>query len=569
MLSVQPISASDVPSTLADSPMIYALLLPPDHPLRWIRAHVDFSFARTLVTQHYCLDNGRPGIAPELLCRLSLLQFLYNLSDREVIEACAYRLDFKYFLGLAIEAPAPCDASTLSRVRTRWGETTFQAFFAASVAQARAQGVLGTRRVVDSSKTLMNAAVLRASALLQRLCAKLLAALTTLASPDDAAWAPLTTEATSLQEDTSWMLSDELKERRYLRWGTYAHDLLAYALARLERGETGADAPATLARVQQYSRLLAKHLGDVALEAQLTARAAAVAAAAAPADAASADAIPSAAVPPVKLPEGRKDKLVSDVDPEARQAADRKRKVKAGYKTHLAMDSDSEIVTALIVTPMNDDDGPHLLPLLAEERRRGLVVEEVAADAAYADGPVRAALAEAAITTYIPEPRAKSSAAGTYLSTDFRFDAAAGTLTCPAGHSVDRATEKGEQYLFYFRRAVCAACPQQTACLSKKELAAGVKHGRTVSVSRYRPLHEAARAARGTPEHTAAMHRRLAIEHKQSEMLNQRGLRHARYRGLSKTKIQAYLTVFATNLRRLAVLCLQGEPTGTGRTVLA
>ncbi len=562
MLSAQPIPASDIPSTVADSPWIYQLLIPADSPLRWLREQMDFSFARTLVTQHYCLDNGRPGIAPELLCRLSLLQFLYNLSDREVIEACAYRLDFKFFLGLAIEAPAPCEASTLSRVRTRWGETTFKEFFAASVEQARVHGVLGTRRVVDSAKTLMNAAVLRASTLLQRLCVKLLDAVTALASPDDATVAPLRTEATALQEDTSWLLSEELKEQRYLRWGAYAHDLLAAALALLERAESGAEAPAALERVRQYSRLLAKHLGDVALEAQLTARAAAVAAAAA-------DAAPSVAVPPVKLPEGRKDKLVSDVDPEARQAADRKRKVKAGYKTHVAMDSDSEIVTALIVTPMNGDDGPQLLPLLAEERRRGVPIAEVAADAAYADGAVRAALAEAAITTFIPEPRAKSSADGTYLSTDFRFDAAAGTLTCPAGQHVDQATEKGEQYLFYFRRAVCAACPLNTACLSKKELAAGVKHGRTVSVSRYRPLHEAARAARGTPEHTAAMHRRLAIEHKQSEMLNQRGLRHARYRGVSKTTIQAYLTAFATNLRRLAVLCLQGADTQTAQPIAA
>jgi len=561
MLAAQPIPASDIPSTVADSPWIYQVLIPADHPLRWMRAHVDFSFARTQVAQHYCLENGRPGIAPELLCRLSLLQFLYNLSDREVIEACTVRLDFKFFLGRAIEAPAPCEASTLSRVRTRWGETTFQAFFEQSVQQARQHGVLGTRRVVDSAKTLMNAAVLRASALLQRLCAKLLAAVTALAA-DDAAMAPLTTEATALQEDTSWMLSDELKEQRYLRWGTHAQALLAAALTLLAREDPGAAASAARERVRQYSRLLAKHLGDVALEAQLAARAAAVAAA--PAEAA-----PAAATPPVKLPEGRKDKLVSDVDPEARQAADRKRKVKAGYKTHIAMDSDSEIVTALVVTPMNCDDGPQLLPLLAEEQERGLPITDVAADAAYADGPVRAALAEAEITTYIPEPRAKASADGAYVSADFRFDAAAGTLTCPAGQSVDRATEKGEQFLFYFRRAVCAACPRNTACLSKKELAAGIKHGRTVSVSRYRPLHEAARAAQATPEHTAAMHRRLAVEHKQSEMLNQRGLRHARYRGLSKTTIQAYLTAFATNLRRLAVLCLHGAGTQSGQPATA
>lgn len=550
MLSDCPVSESGVPTALADSPFIYELLIPKNDLLRRIRDNVDFSFARDLVERHYCLENGRPGIAPELLCRISFLQYLCNLSDREVIEACQDRLSFKFFLGLSVDSPAPCDPSTLSRVRTRWGEDTFKSFFEGTVEQARAKKLLGNKRVVDSSKTLMNAAVLSASALLKRLCLKLLDSLRELKKAGDEALTHIESEAVSLREDTSWFLSDELKEKHYMRWGEHADEILSYVLALFEKvaeGKVvfGAKQVSELARVRELSALLAKHLGDAALEKQLKSKP-----------------LKKKGQPAQVTPApARKDRLVSDVDPDARQAADHKRKVKAGYKTHVSMDCESEIITAVTVTAMNCDDGPVLPTLIADELKRGLEIAEVAADKAYSDGPVREALAQAesAIATYIPEPAPKPSAEGKFISSDFSFDHAALTLTCPAGRVSSSVKEKGDSLMFYFRGHGCANCPLKGACLSDKEIASGSGRGRTVSVSRFRPLHEAARAAQDSPEHKDAMNRRLAVEHKQAEMLNERGLRNARYRGLSKVAIQGYLTAAATNIRRMAVLCLKAE----------
>jgi transposase len=550
MLPDRPVPGSDVPSAAADSPFIYGVLIPEDHLLRRIRDNVDFSFAHDLVSHHYCLDNGRPGIAPELLLRISFLQYLFNLSDREAIEGCRQRLDFKFFLGMAVESPAPCDASTLSRVRTRWGEETFKLFFEGTVEQARAKNLLGGRRAVDSSKMLMNATVQRASALLRRLCGRLIGSLRELRKAGDETYAHLAAEGVSLREDTSWFLSDELKEKRLMRWGEHADEILSYVLALFEAvdaGKVGAGPKQVkaLAEVRTLSALLAKHVGIEALENQLKSQ-------------------------PLKKKEGgapdkpnpvRKDKLVSDVDPDARNAADHKHKVKAGYKAHVSMDSDSEIVTAVQITPMNREDGPFLPELIADECRRGLQIEEVAADAAYSDGAVREMLADNCITTYIPEPAPKPSAEGKYISSDFDFNPLAMTLTCPGAREASSVTHKQERHLFYFNREGCASCALNAACLSQKELVEGVKHGRTVSVSRYRPLHDAARAAQASSEHKNAMNRRLAVEHKQAEMLNQRGLRNARYRGRSKVAIQGYLTAAATNIRRMAVLCLQEEKT--------
>jgi len=46
-------------------------------------------------------------------------------------------------------------------------------------------------------------------------------------------------------------------------------------------------------------------------------------------------------------------------------------------------------------------------------------------------------------------------------------------------------------------------------------------------------------------------HRRNAIEGTQSELVRGYGLRQARYRGLSKVRLQNYLIATACNLRRL------------------
>ena len=99
----------------------------------------------------------------------------------------------------------------------------------------------------------------------------------------------------------------------------------------------------------------------------------------------------------------------------------------------------------------------------------------------------------------------------------------------------------------------------QEQCLSKSELAAGVKHGRTVYINAYRSLHDAAKSQQETEAYKQAMKDRLAVERKQEEMLNRHGLRHARYRGLGKTRIQAYMTGAVTNIKRLMKLLEQRE----------
>src|SRR5439155_1211663 len=77
--------------------------VPPDHPLRLIRALVDEvlhglsrAFAK-LYARH-----GRPGIPPERILRALLLQAFYSVrSERLLMDQLNYNLLFRWFVGLS------------------------------------------------------------------------------------------------------------------------------------------------------------------------------------------------------------------------------------------------------------------------------------------------------------------------------------------------------------------------------------------------------------------------------------------------------------------------------------
>ena len=84
--------------------------------------------------------------------------------------------------------------------------------------------------------------------------------------------------------------------------------------------------------------------------------------------------------------EGAEDRLVSPVDPDAR-AGKKTSKRWAGYKGHLVVEEESEIITAVETTPANRADGNQLPVLLKQqEKTLSLVPNELSADKAYDSG---------------------------------------------------------------------------------------------------------------------------------------------------------------------------------------
>lgn len=128
--------------------------VPADHPLRAIRQMTDRvlqelspQFAQLYATQ------GRPSVPPEQLLRALLLQALYTVrSERLLIEQLEYNLLFRWFVGLAMDAPVWVP-TTFTKNRTRLIEGDIaRAFFAAVLAQADAAQLLSDEHfTVDGS----------------------------------------------------------------------------------------------------------------------------------------------------------------------------------------------------------------------------------------------------------------------------------------------------------------------------------------------------------------------------------------------------------------------------------
>ena len=66
--------------------------IPKDHILKAINSAVDLSFINKQLEGSYSKHLGRPAKEPEMMARLLILQYLYNLSDVRVIEETSLNL---------------------------------------------------------------------------------------------------------------------------------------------------------------------------------------------------------------------------------------------------------------------------------------------------------------------------------------------------------------------------------------------------------------------------------------------------------------------------------------------
>jgi transposase len=118
--------------------------VPSDHPLRAIRMIVDEAL-EVLSPEFERLYSkvGRPSIPPEKLLRALLLQAFYSVrSERQLMEQLDYNLLFRWFAGLAMDAPI-WDVTVFTKNRERLLEGDVAAkFMAAVLAQSRVKKLL-------------------------------------------------------------------------------------------------------------------------------------------------------------------------------------------------------------------------------------------------------------------------------------------------------------------------------------------------------------------------------------------------------------------------------------------
>lgn len=133
-------------------------LVPDEHILVRVDGVLDLSWLRNEISDLYCLDNGRPGIDPEVAVRLMLAGFLLGIvHDRRLLREAAVNIAIRWFIGYGLHEPLP-DHSSLTRIRQRWGAERFRRIFERSV-QACVAARIATGEVVHLDASLIRAHV--------------------------------------------------------------------------------------------------------------------------------------------------------------------------------------------------------------------------------------------------------------------------------------------------------------------------------------------------------------------------------------------------------------------------
>jgi len=251
------------------------------------------------------------------------------------------------------------------------------------------------------------------------------------------------------------------------------------------------------------------------------------------------------------------------------------RKLFNGHKAAVAVDTDSQLITAVDILPGNAPDNTGALELVEQsEDNTGVEVEETIGDCAYGDGATRQAFTEAERTLITKVPGRPNKAH--FAKEDFKIDLEAGTCTCPAGQVTGMTPWKkshtdghgGQQpsRRFEFNAAVCRAC-----VLRPKYVASKKGRGRTVSLHPQEALLQQARALQHSEAFVEYKQHRQVSEHRlRLARLMQLGMRQARYFGRAKTLFQLLMAATVANLTLVATkLGMMGKVNQPGASFLA
>lgn len=482
-------------------------------------------------------DIGRDSVPPRIVAVVMVLQRLEGLSDRDAVDRFAFDVRWKYAAG-----GLPLDSWTFAhtvlvdfRARLHTSKEPDRIFrIVADV--AKSAGLVGRRRVLDSTPlydavaTQDTVTMIRASirGLLRAADPSLAGELRGVLKRDD-------DYVSAGKPSCDW---DDKAAREELI-DALARD--AYAvLALLDGRDLSKDAA-----VEEAAKLVATVVGqDLDKTADGRFRIARKVA---------------------------KDRVISTVDPEARHGHKTDARSYDGYKGHIAIDPDSEMITAATVTAANVGDGSVTKELLED-----VVPAPTDSSATAADAPARDAaekLGAEPVEVYgdssygtaenlkyfedngvIPNVKVQPAAApgeGVFSQDAFEIDVDKSTVRCPGGVLVQLRRNEGDRAVAHFGKH-CEGCALRAKCTTSSS-------GRTISVhpefKRIRRARDRQRDAAWKRDYRAT---RPKVERKLAHLMRRRhGGRRARTRGRERVARDFLMLCGAVNLRRLAELGLR------------
>jgi transposase len=481
---------------------------------------------------------GQPAESPGLLAMVTVMQFTEGLTDRQAAEAVGSRIDWKYMLGLEIDAPG-LSHSVLSGFRDRLlGGGQEQLLLDGLVRHLDEQGWLKGRKRQRTDSTHVLAAI-RELNRLEFVGETLRATLNDLAivAPD---WL-------GQQVEADWF------ER-------YGPRLENYRLP-----QTAAKRLALQQRIGQDGYRLLEAIYEPSAPVWLME-------------------IPSVQVlrqvwvqqyyrqddqvyirtpKEYGLPPSRR-LIQSPYDPEARHRTKRQTSW-TGYAVHLTetcLPGQPHLITHCVTTPATTADSQVTQSIHQALATKGLLPEEHLVDTGYTEAElVLRSQKDHQLDLVGPLPANNSWQTKDDQAYDlacFAIDWERQQVTCPQGHqSVNwkpHLTAQGTPMIaVQFSRTACRTCDQRARCTKSETIPRGL----TFRPQEQFQVLEAARQRQATQAFKDKYKQRAGIEGTVSQAVRVSDLRHTRYVGLAKTHLQHLATAAGINLARITAWLLE------------
>ena len=479
----------------------------------------------------YCPDNGRPSVPPSLLCVALLLQTHERVSDAEATRRAAMDLGWKVALGIDVEE-RPFAKSTLQLFRAQLViHQGAQAIFRRSLEAAWAQGYVKAQKMraaLDTTVIFGRGAVEDTYNLMAHGIEELCRVLAEVECEEAEAWA----EAHGLGR----YLAPSIKGTAEIDWDdpsareAFLTEIIedgkrALGLAREARSGLEPASPEDR-RIALTAELLTQLLWQ---DVEPTDRG-------------------------YRIRKGTaKDRVPSVHDPEQRHGHKSHGKSFTGYKGAVAVDPESQLITAVEVQSANEPDGERAADLVeSSEANTDCEVEQVIGDTAYGSMEVREELGEREVIAPTVKPHTKRAIS----KDDFEIDVEHDRVRCPEGHETTHWTwakvspgagkPKVRVKRLAFPKELCRGCPRRAECFTDKR-----NRGRFVTLHPDEARLQAARALEQTDYFGEQYRQRVAVEHRIARLV-QLGIRQSRYFGREKTRFQLLMAATVANLTLLA-----------------
>jgi len=470
---------------------LYDLLVSETHQLRRLKELLDYSFIIEEVKATYSENMGRPAKCPILLFKYLMLKVIYELSDVDVVERSKTDLALKYFLDMAPEDDV-IDPSLLTKFRKLRlkDEMLLNKLLSKTIELAVEKDILKSNTIIVDS-THTKARYNKKSA------------------------RTLLLEQSKKVRKQIYQIDEKLKMELPIKPTNSGvlEDTMAYceSLCNYVESKEGFDfAQKLIEQKNMLKELLSDH----------------------------------------------QEALKESYDEDARIGHKSYDDAFFGYKTHIGL-TPERIIAVAHVTSGEKHDGKQLQGLIEQAKENGYEINEVIGDAAYSEKE-NLDYAKENKMTLISKLNRSVEHSNHKSKVGFEFNKDANTYQCPSGHlsskKVNRRARKhaidgqGDVETYYFDVEMCKICHKKEGCY--KEGA----NSKSFSISIKTNTHLEHMAFQESDYFKERAKERYKIEAKNSELKHRHGYDVASGSGLVGMRMQAAVTMFTVNLKRILKL---------------